>query len=305
MMNYIDPTTWLPAGIGELYCNNNLRLTGSVRINPLNPAQIDTLNIAMICSPYDGGNAAIANIPDGTYNLADVGSTLWIDIPRTGTVTSTPDPYVNGVQPRPRKNYVQIAYRSLTGVVMFGGFLIQTPRFQVLGALLPASYFTVGSVPNADFPTLWAALASPLIVSGSHIVVVSDQAIAVDQIISNSNVRIEFLLGVKITCSLPLTSVLTFTGNGIITQNFNLALSHGTLTTATNALVFASNYGFHQNLLLSNNGAGTVTNGISLNAGAQANSIQGTITKSAGVMTNYLVNNSGTFSNNYQVSYLP
>lgn len=288
-MNYIDPTTWLPVYLGELYSNNNLRLMGSVRINPLNATQIDTLNLSMICSPLDGGNAAVANIPDGTYDLSDVGSTLWLEIPRTGTVTASPDPYVNGVQPRPRKNYVQIAYRSLNGVVMFGGFLIQTTRFQVLGALQPAPYFIVGSVSNADFPTLWAALASPLIVQGSHIVVVSNQTMTTPQTLGSvDDIIIEFAPNVTLSSTVGFPDTSLTISNRVETRNFHLDLlstSNGILISAVESL--------HKNLWITV--TGIIDTVLTLGLGASATQIDGKI-DGIGTFATEVLDSSGLYN---------
>lgn len=289
-MNYLDPITRLPAYLGELYCNNNIRLTGSVRVNPLDPTQIDTLNLSMVCSPYDGGNAAVANIPDGSYDLQDVGSTLWIEIPRTGTVTALPDAYLNGVQPRPRKDYVQIAYRSITGVVMFGGFLIQTSRFQLLGAVVSPSYFTVGNVSTADFATLWEALASPQIVPGSHIVVVSDQTMDSPQTLGVVNdIIIEFAPNVTLTSSVNLPDDVALTiSNRVETRNFHIDLQ-GT----SNGILISSVDSLHKNLWITVTGA--IDTVLTFGVGASATQLDGKI-DGAGSFVTEVIDSSGLYN---------
>jgi len=221
---YIDPTTYLPAPFGELYSNFNLRLTGSVRINPVNPAQIQTHNLTLIGSPLSGGAETTALIPDDTYTLTDIGSTLWVTAPRNGTTTASIEILTSTSQKRPRKNAIQIAYRSSTGVIMFGGFLIQSTKFQTLGALFTPTYFVVGNTLSADFPNLWTALASPLVVTGSYLLVVSDQVMSSAQTLGSvDDIKIEFAPNIKLVSTVSSGYALTI-NNRVETKNFHLDL---------------------------------------------------------------------------------
>jgi len=176
--------------------------------------------------------------------------------------------------------------------------------WESMTARLVGKYIIVGNVPDADFSDLWSALAATSTVDGTRILVMTDQSTSIARTISNNNIHIEFIPGTKIVSTVSAGSTLTFTGSGIITKNFNLYQTH-TSGTLTNAIIFSCNYGFHQNILLYNTGAGTITNGFSLSSGAQANIITGTINQVSGTISNYLVNSSGNTYNNYQIIYLP
>jgi len=132
---YIDPTTELPQNLGEIYSDRNIRIVGQARINPANPNQIDTVGIQILCTPMAGGAEGVSTITDGTYTLSGAGSSLWAKITRSGTVTVTPEIYAAGVQPKSRKDYVQVFYQaSASKIVSVSSFLIYTgPLYTRLG----------------------------------------------------------------------------------------------------------------------------------------------------------------------------
>lgn len=135
MTTYIDPNTELPQNLGEIYSDRNIRIVGQARINPTNPNQIDTLGIQVLCTPSAGGAEGVSSITDGTYTLSGTGSSLWVKITRSGTVTVTPEIYAAGVQPKSRRDYVQVFYQtSSSQIVSISSFLIyQGPLYTRLG----------------------------------------------------------------------------------------------------------------------------------------------------------------------------
>ena len=135
MTTYIDPTTELPQNLGEIYSDRNIRIVGQARINPANPNQIDTVGVQILCTPMAGGAEGVSTITDGTYTLSGAGSSLWAKITRSGTVTVTPEIYAAGVQPKSRKDYVQVFYQaSSSKIVSVSSFLIYAgPLYTRLG----------------------------------------------------------------------------------------------------------------------------------------------------------------------------
>lgn len=135
MTTYIDPTTELPQNLGELYSDRNIRIVGQARINPLNPNQIETLGVQVLCTPIGGGAESVSNITNGTYTLSGVGSSLWVKITRSGTATVSPEIYAAGTQPKSRRDYIQVFYQSAANqIVSVSSFLIyQGPLYTRLG----------------------------------------------------------------------------------------------------------------------------------------------------------------------------
>jgi len=131
---YIDPTTELPQNLGEIYSDRNIRIVGQARINPLNANQIDTLDIQVLCTPIGGGAEGVSNITNGTYTLSGAGSSLWAKITRAGTATVTPEIYAAGLQPKSRRDYVQVFYQSsATQIVCINSFVYYGPLYTRLG----------------------------------------------------------------------------------------------------------------------------------------------------------------------------
>jgi hypothetical protein len=134
---YIDPTTELPQNLADIYSDRNIRIVGQARINPnpLNPNQIDTIGIQVLCTPVFGGSEGVSTLPNATYTLSGAGSSLWVKITRAGTVTVAPEIYAVGTQPKSRKDYVQVFYQtSASQIVSISSFLIYTgPLYTRLG----------------------------------------------------------------------------------------------------------------------------------------------------------------------------
>ena len=135
MTTYIDPTTELPQNLGEIYSDRNIRIVGQARINPSVANQIDTIGIKVLCTPQSGGAEGVSAITDGSYALSGTGSSLWVKITRSGTVTVTPEIYATGAQPKSRKDYVQVFYQtSSSQIVSISSFLIYAgPLYTRLG----------------------------------------------------------------------------------------------------------------------------------------------------------------------------
>jgi len=132
---YIDPTTELPQNLGELYSDKNIRIVGQARINPANANQIDTLGIQVLCTPIGGGAEGVSTIPNATYTLSGVGSSLWVKVTRSGTATVSPEIYAAGIQPKSRRDYIQVFYQtSSSQIVSVSSFLIYSgPLYTRLG----------------------------------------------------------------------------------------------------------------------------------------------------------------------------
>lgn len=135
MTSYIDPNTELPQHLGEIYSDRNIRIVGQARINPLNSNQVETLGVQVLCTPSSGGAESISSIPNGTYTLGGVGASLWVKLTRSGTATVTPEIYPAGSQPKSRRDYVQVFYKSAAGqIVSISSFLIYAgPLYTKLG----------------------------------------------------------------------------------------------------------------------------------------------------------------------------
>jgi hypothetical protein len=134
-VTYIDPSTELPQNLGEIYSDRNIRIVGQARINPSIPNQIDTIGLKIFCTPMAGGAESVSTVTDGSYALSGVGSSLWVKITRSGTVTATPEIYAAGLQPKSRKDYVQVFYQVATNqIVSVSSFLIYPgPLYTRLG----------------------------------------------------------------------------------------------------------------------------------------------------------------------------
>jgi hypothetical protein len=132
---YIDPITELPQNLGELYSDRNIRIVGQARINPSNSNQIDTLGIQVLCTPIGGGAEGVSALPNATYTLGGAGSSLWVKVTRSGTVTVTPEIYAAGAQPKSRRDYIQVFYQtSSSQIVSVSSFLIYSgPLYTRLG----------------------------------------------------------------------------------------------------------------------------------------------------------------------------
>lgn len=135
MTTYIDPTTELPQNLGEIYSDRNIRIVGQARINPSNPNQIDTIGIQILCTPMAGGSEGVSSLADATYTLGGAGASLWMKITRSGTATVTPEIYAAGLQPKSRKDYVQVFYQtSSSQIVSISSFLVYPgPLYTRLG----------------------------------------------------------------------------------------------------------------------------------------------------------------------------
>jgi hypothetical protein len=129
MSYYIDPITELPKHYGEIYSDKNIKITGVARINTTNPNQVITEGVTIYCSPIDGGEPAITEIPNGTYTLSGTGSSFWVRLRRVSGLSSVAlgngiDIYTSGTQPKSRKDYIQIFYQVAAGEIIAAGDLL-------------------------------------------------------------------------------------------------------------------------------------------------------------------------------------
>ena len=202
----------------------------------------------------------------------------------------------------------QIISTGTTLTSVLGGSTVVRFTYSVGGesinTRLLGRFIIVGSVPDADFSDLWSALAAVSTVAGSRILVVSDQSTSIVRTISNTDIYIEFLPGVKINSTVSVGSTITFTGSGIKTRNFNLTQTHPS-GTVLNAIYLNCNYGYHDAMEVVNSAAGSITYGFALASGASVNNFTGVTTQSAGLISNPMINSSGNTSNVYQIRYYP
>jgi len=136
--SYISPNTLKPARFGEIYTDRNIKLVGRARWNTgTNQVQTDSLSIHT--TPINGGSAAVSDIPNGTYNLSAIGSSLWAKFRRTSGSTTVAlidiVEFTVGTQPTPREDWVQIFYRSATTTIvsMYGHVIAPGPAYTRIG----------------------------------------------------------------------------------------------------------------------------------------------------------------------------
>jgi hypothetical protein len=140
MSYYIDPTTELPKDLGEIFSDRNLRISGIARINPSNPDQIITEGVRIICTPIDGASQAFTYIPDSTYTFSGAGSSMWVQIRRLAGST-TPvlgngiEIYGAGLQPKSKKDYIQLFYQVAASDFVGAGDLL-FPGQQIYDAIV-------------------------------------------------------------------------------------------------------------------------------------------------------------------------
>ena len=200
MTTYIDPNTDLPQNLGEIYSDRNIRIVGQARINPLNPNQVDTLDLQVLCTPSGGGAEGVANIPNGTYTLSGVGSSLWVQVQRSGTATVTPEIYAAGAQPKSRRDYVQVFYQSASNqIVSISSFLIyEGPLYTRLG-------YGVGQ------RTYDAIVGN----SGDDHVTHSDLQTAINDVADNSCILVKKMCSVSTTINTNNKTIkIVFSGSG-------------------------------------------------------------------------------------------
>jgi hypothetical protein len=136
MSYYIDPTTELPKDLGEIFSDRNLRISGIARINPSNPDQLITEGVRIISTPIDGGNEAFTYIPDSTYTFSGAGSSMWVRVRRlAGTTTASPVLYGPGLQPKSKKDFIQLFYQVAASDFVGAGDLL-FPGQQIYDAIV-------------------------------------------------------------------------------------------------------------------------------------------------------------------------
>lgn len=254
MTNYIDSVSYLPQNLGEIYSDKSLRLVGYAKVNLSNANQIDTSGVKLLCSPTGGGSEAVTNIPDGSYILSGVGSSLWVRISRNGTNTYTPVVHPVGVAPRPSRDYIQLFYQHSIGMMGFGNqYIAQSTTYTNIGAGIGQKTFDaiVSNDITGNYTDLWTAIADLASIQGARILVRNDQSISSATTISNSNLYIEFGEGVKISSSATSGTALTFSGIGTSTKNLYLQLNGS----GANGVYFTSTGQHHDNMTVYINAA--------------------------------------------------
>jgi hypothetical protein len=134
---------------------------------------------------------------------------------------------------------------------------------------------------------------------GDLIQVLEDQSISTPKVWTKE-IEIEFLNNAKLIPGILLASPVVTLGNKIRTRNLWLSLLvSGTWTTAFS---FQGNRGHHSNLQLELSGSGVfVTNAFVVESGASQIYCEGALLIGTATLTNYIVNNSGVVSHNFQI----
>lgn len=301
MTNYIDPVSYLPQNMGEIYSDRNIRMVGYAKVPLSNANQIVTLNVKIICTPLGGGAEAVTNIPSTTYTLLGEGSSLWVKINRDGTTPVTNTPVVNaaGTQPRPSKDYVQIFYQHSLGMMGFGNqYITQSDTFTNIGTGFGQKTFDaiVSNDSTGNYTDLWLAISDLSAISGARILVRSDQIISSATTISNSNLYIEFSEGVKLTSALAAGTALTFSGNGTSTNGLTLRLNGS----GASGLSFTGTKQQHTNVTVDI--AGSCPTVFSFGAASGYNNLDGRLYLSGGTYTTSVLDSSNLKTNSYSFS---
>lgn len=236
MTTYIDPSTELPQNLGEIYSDRNIRIVGQARINPSYANRIDTIGLKVFCTPMAGGAEGVSAITDGFYDLSGVGSSLWVKITRSGTVTVTPEIYAAGLQPKSRKDYVQVFYQVATNqIVSVSSFLIYPgPLYTRLG-------YGVG---QRTWDAIVGAASDP---HATH----TDLQTAINDSPHGGRILIKTLLTLTATVNVNKSLVLNFQGrvSGITSGGATTGLS---LTEACSIIGCGQVFGFTTGINLGN-----------------------------------------------------
>ncbi len=129
MITYIDPNTELPQNLAELYSDRTIRVMGQARFID---GVVQTQGLKIICSSTHGGDECVASVPNANYPL-DVGESYWVQLYRNESDTSPPTKYASGEQPKQKRDFIQLFYRTESHVVCVDSFLIYGPNFTRLG----------------------------------------------------------------------------------------------------------------------------------------------------------------------------
>ena len=176
-MMYLDSLTHLPRHLAELWSDRNIKMVGAATWNSTTN-QVTTQNLRLICTPVNGGQAAVTTIPDGGYGLGGGDTAVWAGLRRTpGTTTLTygVDLLDNlAAQPYPQESMVQLFYRTAQDEILaFGGTLVGPgPAPTKIGGTSAGIYdFVVGPLVNpiTTHQSLQAAIAAA--VDGNRILV--------------------------------------------------------------------------------------------------------------------------------------
>jgi len=299
--NYIDPISYLPQNLGEIYSDKSLRLIGYAKVNLSNPNQIDTFGLKLICSPVGGGAEAVTNIPDGSYILSGLGSSLWVKISRNSINTYAPVVYAAGAEPRPTRDNLQIFYQhSLVGMMSFGNqYVAQSSTYTNIGAGAGQKTFDaiVSNDSTGNYTDLWTAISDLSAISGARILVKSDQTIASTATISNAYLYIEFAEGVKLVASANVGTALTFSGAGISTKDLTLLLNGA----GASGVSFTSTRQQHTNMTVVI--AGTCPTVFSFGAASANNNLDGrAVLSGAGSFTTPVADSAPLKTNIYSFS---
>lgn len=138
-------------------------------------------------------------------------------------------------------------------------------------------YIIVGNQPDCDFTDLWTALSAVSTVAGSRILVISNQTLTTAKTISNTDIYIEFLPGIKIISTASTGTALTISGN-LVTYNMSIDLQGN-----AEGISFTGTSSIHNNLYLK--ASGVIANLISFTTTAARNSIN-SIIEVSGTVTN-------------------
>ena len=157
-------------------------------------------------------------------------------------------------------------------------------------------YFIVGTLPNADFPDLWTALASSLVVTDSKLLIVTNQITSIARTIQGG-INLECASGVTITSTLAAGTAFTFNGN-LTTNNLNVVLNG-----AASGISIAGSNQSHQNLTVTAApSVGIIPTVVTFAPGVSQNKVTGAIIGTAGTAYTTAVLNSSTLINTYNLA---
>lgn len=225
--NYLDPNTYLPRHLGEIYSDRHIRLTGQATLTSGN---LVTTSFQIITTPAAGGGASVSLIPDNTYTLTNIGDSIWCTLNRSpGSSSVIPVVCAVGTMPKPSENLYMIGYKVSATEVITSSFIVVEGRTTFFGYGLPLGEYNKIVGNQQQYATL--VDASPT--AGDRILVMNSEIYAGTATWSFSDVYIEFLSGVSFTFSSSVTDALTVSGSNNKVFGLNLLTSNA----ITNGLV--------------------------------------------------------------------
>ena len=155
------------------------------------------------------------------------------------------------------------------------------------------------TIPDADYPDLWSALAASATISGSRILVMTTQYLTTSTVITNTGVYIEFIPSASIISTVSSGVALTVSGS-VFVYNMKIDFQNN-----ADGLSITGNSSWFNNLYIKISGA--VTNAVTFGASSARNSVYGSleITGSLITIVNDLRSSGTPRLNTYSITSLP